>query len=162
MTEARNTQKLENMGLSRHEARVYLALLELGRGTVTQIAQSAQMNRTTGYDILERLSLYGLASRAGTGTKKKHYAAEPPVRLKQYLENKKHQAERRLEDADAVLSDLQGLYKKESKPVIKFFEGREGARNIYWHTLEANSTIYSILDLSVYLPEYDQFGKDYI
>ena len=102
MTEARNTQKLENMGLSRHEARVYLALLELGRGTVTQIAQSAQMNRTTGYDILERLSLYGLASRAGTGTKKKHYAAEPPVRLKQYLENKKSQADRRLEDVGDV------------------------------------------------------------
>ena len=155
-------QQLEALGLQDNEARVYLALLEAGRASVTQIARSAQLNRTTGYDILERLALHGLASRAGTGTKIKMYAAEPPVRLKQYLENKKHQAERRLEDADAVLSDLQGLYKKESKPVIKFFEGREGARNIYWHTLEANSTIYSILDLSVYLPEYDQFGKDYI
>ncbi len=162
MTESKNTQKLENMGLSQHEAKIYLALLELGRGTVTQISQAAQLNRTTGYDILERLSLYGLASRAGSGTKKKHYAAEPPVRLKQYLENKKSQADRRLDEVGEVLSDLQGLYRKESKPVIKFFEGKEGIKNIYWHTLETKSTIYSLVDFSVYLPSYSQFGKDYI
>ncbi|MDP3741105.1 MAG: helix-turn-helix domain-containing protein [bacterium] len=160
--DVRNIQKLENMGLSRHEAQVYLSLLELGRGTVTQISQASQLNRTTGYDILERLSLYGLASRAGSGTKRKMYSAEPPVRLKQFLESKKTQAERRLEEVGEILSDLHGLYRGESKPVIKFFEGREGIKNIYLHTLEARSVIYSVLDLGVYLPEFDQFGRDYI
>jgi len=156
------TENLEKLGLQPNEAKVYLALLESGRGTVTQISQSAGLNRTTGYDVLERLSLYGLASRAGTGTKKKAYAAEPPIRFKQYLENKKSQAEQRLARVDDTLSDLLGLYKKESKPVIKFFEGQEGIKNIYWHTLEAKSVIYSLVDFSVYLPSYSQFGKDYI
>ncbi len=156
------TENLEKLGLQPNEARVYLALLETGRGTVTQISQSAGLNRTTGYDILERLSLYGLASRAGTGTKKKMYAAEPPQRLKQYLENKKTQAEQRLGRVDETLSDLLGLYKKENKPVIKFFEGAEGIKNIYWHTLESKNIIYSLVDFSVYLPSYSQFGKDYI
>jgi len=155
-------ENLEKLGLQDNEAKIYLALLELGRGTVTQISQSAQLNRTTGYDVLERLAIYGLASRAGSGTMKKMYAAEPPQRLKQYLENKKTQAERRLENVGDVLSDLQGLYRKESKPIIKFFEGKSGIKNIYWHTLEAKSTIYSVLDFSVYLPEYWQFGKDYV
>lgn len=155
-------ENLEKLGLQENEAKVYLALLERGRGTVTEISQSAQLNRTTGYDVLERLALYGLVSRAGSGTKKKMYAAEPPQRLKQYLENKKSQAEQRLARADDTLSDLLGLYKKESKPIIKFFDGQEGIKNIYWHTLESKTTIYSILDLSVYLPDYDQFGKDYI
>src|SRR3989344_5182570 len=156
------TENLKNLGLQENEARIYLALLERGKGTVTQISQSAGLNRTTGYDILERLALYGLASRAGSGTKKKIYAAEPPVRLKQYLENKKTQAEQRLNRADETLSDLLGLYKKESKPVIKFFEGKEGIKNIYWHTLETKGAIYSLVDFSVYLPSYSQFGKDYI
>ncbi len=156
------TENLEKLGLQKNEATIYLALLELGKGTVTAISHLAGLNRTTGYDVLERLALYGLASRAGSDTKTKHYSAEPPQRLKQYLENKKTQAEQRLARADETLSDLLGLYKKETKPIIKFFEGREGIKNIYLHTLEAKSTILSILDLNVYLPEYDQFGKDYI
>jgi sugar-specific transcriptional regulator TrmB len=160
------SEQLHGLGLQEHEAQVYLALLEVGRGTVSEICKAAQLNRTTGYDVLERLSLYGLASRTTSGNKRTMYVAEPPARLKQYLENKKLQAQVRLEQANDVILDLQNLYKKENKPVIKFFEGFEGIKNIYLHTLEAKETIYSILDLSVYLPgfeksRYDKFGKDY-
>ena len=160
-------EQLQNLGLQKHESQVYLALLELGQGTVSDISKAAQLNRTTGYDVLERLSLYGLAGRTTQGMKKTMYIAEPPHRLKQYLENKKHQAERRVEESGEVLLELQNFYKKENKPVIKFFEGMDGIKNIYWHTLEAKSVIYSILDLDVYLTGneklyYDQLGKDYI
>lgn len=156
-------ENLGKLGLQPNEAKVYLALLELGQGTVSDISKIAQINRTTGYDILERLSLYGLSGRTTIGSKKTMYIAEPPARLKQYLENKKTQAESRLERVNEVLGDLQGVYKKGGKPVIKFFEGREGIENIYWHTLEAKSLIYSILDLKQWLAEdYDQFGKDYV
>ncbi len=160
-------EQLQSLGLHPNETKVYLALLELGQGTVSDISKAATLNRTTGYDILERLSLYGLASRTTLGTKKTIYVAEAPFRLKQYLENKKHQAEKRLADVGELLPDLQGLYKKENKPVIKFFEGWDGIKNIYWHTLESKSIIYSVLDLNVYLPgkeksAYDKFGKDYV
>lgn len=155
-------EELQKLGLQINEAKVYLALLELGQGTVSDICKSAQLNRTTGYDVLERLALYGLANRTTLGSKRAMYIAEPPYRLKQYLENKKHQAEHRLEQVGEIIFDLLNIYKKENKPVIKFFEGREGIKNIYWHTLESKSTICSILDLSQYLPEFDQFGKDYV
>lgn len=155
-------EQLQSLGLQKHEAQIYMAVLELGQGTVSDISKAAQLNRTTGYDVLERLAIYALVNRTTLGNKKTMYIAESPHRLKQYLENKKNQAERRLADVHDLLPDLQGLYKKESKPVIKFFEGREGIKNIYGHTLESKSTIYSILDLSQYLPEFDKFGKDYV
>lgn len=155
-------EQLQDLGLQKHETLIYLALLELGQGTVSEVSKAAQLNRTTGYDILERLSLYGLAERTTSGKKKTMYIAEPPHRLKQHLENKKNQAERRLADVAKLIPELQNFYKKENKPVIKFFEGREGIKNIYGHTLESKSTIYSILDLSQYLPEFDKFGKDYV
>lgn len=159
-------EQLQVLGLQPNETKVYLALLELGQGTVGDISKASQLNRTTGYDILERLALKGLANRTTSGNKKQMYIAEPPHRLKQFLENKKHQAEQRLESVSGVLSDLQNLYKKENKPVIKFFEGFDGIKNIYLHTLEAKGVIYSILDLSVYLPgfeksKFDEFGKEY-
>jgi len=157
-------EQLQGLGLHLNEAKIYMALLELGQATVSDISKAAQLNRTTGYDILERLALFGLANRTTLGGKKTMYIAEPPYRLKQYLENKKHQAERRLAEVGEIIPELQNFYKKENKPTIKFFEGRDGIKNIYWHTLESKSTIYSILDLSAYFffPNYFQFGQDYV
>ena len=80
-------ERLEKLGLLPNEAKVYVALLELGKGAVTDISKAAKLNRTTGYDILERLCLRGVANRALTG-KTKIYTAEPPYHLRQYLENK--------------------------------------------------------------------------
>ncbi len=152
--------EIKKIGFQENEAKVYLALLELGRATVTEIGKATGMNRTTGYDILERLCLNGVANRTMVG-KKHMYLAEPPIRLKQYLTNKKHTIENNLEKLDNFLPDLRSLYKTELKPGIKFFEGRTGIKNIYADALSAQSTIYSILDAEQYLPEFDQFGKDH-
>jgi sugar-specific transcriptional regulator TrmB len=156
-----NIEKLVKLGLQINEAKTYLALLEIGKGTITQISNLSKLNRTTGYDILERLGQYGLITRSKIGNKQ-IYVSEPPSRLKQFLENKKASAERRLESVGGLISELESLHKKESKPVIKFFEGREGIQNIYLHTLESQSTIYSILDLDQYLPEFQNFGDQYV
>jgi len=152
------TQKLLEMGLQPNEAAVYLALLEMGGGSVTDISRRANLNRTTGYDILERLCLYGLAGRSPAGTKKKQYLAEPPARLKQYLENKKHVYERRLNELGGLLGDLQSLYKTELKPAIKFAEGKEAMQNLYLHVLDSRSTVYSIINLKNYAEFFDEFG----
>lgn len=153
-------EQIKKIGFQDNEAKVYLALLELGRATVTEIGKATGMNRTTGYDILERLCLNGVANRTTVG-KKHMYLAEPPIRLKQYLTNKKHTIENNLEKLDNFLPDLRSLYKTDLKPGIKFFEGRVGIKNIYADALTAKSPIYSILDAEQYLPEFDQFGKDH-
>lgn len=160
-----NTQHFEELkkyGLTENEAKVYLAILEQGRGTVTEISQAAGLNRTTGYDILERLGMYGLVNRSTIGSKKRVYVAEPPSRLKQYLNEKKNFYEQKLKKSDDLIFNLSNLYKAEVKPVIKFFEGRQGMKNIYFHTLETKETIYSMLDFGQYIPEFDQFGFDYM
>ena len=48
-------EQIKKIGFPENDAKVYLALLELGRATVTEIGKTTGMNRTTGYDILERL-----------------------------------------------------------------------------------------------------------
>lgn len=115
------------------------------------------MNRTTGYDILERLCLYGIINRSTAG-KKKTYIAEPPFRLRQFLENRKKQSERWLEELKNFLPDLQSLYKTELKPVIKFAEGKKAMRETYLHVLDAKSEVYSILNLKGYAEVFDEPG----
>jgi len=150
--------QLKNLGLQPNEANVYLALLELGKGTVTEISQQAKLNRTTGYDILERLCLYSLANRSISEPKKRVYMAEPPSMLVQFLENRKRQAERRMEELKKFLPGLQSLFKTDLKPAIKFAQGKKEMDNLYLHVLDSKSTVYSILNLKGYAEIFDELG----
>jgi sugar-specific transcriptional regulator TrmB len=139
-------QKLTQLGLQKNEAKIYLTTLELGQGTVTTISKAAYMNRTTGYDILERLCVFGIVNRSLL-KKKRIYISEPPIRLKYYLENKKRQAERRMEELETMLPDLKSLHNNTNlKPIIKFAEGKKAMEQMYYHKLDSKSTIYSILN----------------
>lgn len=143
--------------MQENEVRVYLALLELGRGTVSQISKSAGLNRTTGYDVLERLCVYGIAGRTPVA-KKITYIAEPPTRLRQFLETKKRKMEKYLEEFGEVMPELLALYKTDLKPVIKFGAGKEEMENIYKHVLDSKSEVYSILNLKGYAEVFDELG----
>jgi len=158
----RNTleQQLIALGLQENEVRVYLALLELGEGSVTAIAGRAKLNRTTAYDILERLGLYGIVGRVASSKKKRIYTPEPPHKLRQYLENKKHAYERRLKELKDVLPELQMLYKTELKPSVKFAEGKEDMTKLYGNVLESKTPVYSILNLKGYAESFDEVGAD--
>ena len=151
-------ERIEKLGLQPNEAKVYLALLELGKGSVTDISKAAKLNRTTGYDIIERLCLQGVANRVLIG--KKHlYTAEPPHRLRQLLEDKQKKAENQLKELESVFPDLQALFKSDLKPMIKFAHGKEEMINLYHHVLDTKSEVYSILNLKNYAEEYSEVGE---
>ena len=63
---------LITLGFSPNRAAVYTALLELGKGTASEIARKAGINRTTAYDILDNLSADGLASISGKEPKQEY------------------------------------------------------------------------------------------
>src|SRR3989338_2411851 len=67
-------QRLITGGLSENEAKIYLALLELGKGTVSEITRKANLNRTTGYDVLDGLVAKNLASVSGKEPKQEYAA----------------------------------------------------------------------------------------
>ena len=56
------TKKLEEIGLNEKEAKVYIAVLELGEGSASEIAKKSEVNRATTYFTLENLMKIGLVS----------------------------------------------------------------------------------------------------
>jgi len=78
--------------------------------------------------------------------------------VKQFLENKKRQAERRLNEIGELLPELQALYKTELKPVVKVAEGKEAMQKMYMNVTESKSTVYSILNLKGYAEAFDEMG----
>lgn len=154
--------QLKNLGLEESEAKVYLALLELGPSTVSEITKKAKITRTLGYHVLEKLGWSGLVNRASGKKNKLEYVAEHPRNLVQFVKDKKNSWEKRVEQIQKDLPKLLDLYKIADKPVIKFQDGLTGIKNIFSVTLEAKTEILSILDIEGWdSPELKQFGKNY-
>ncbi|HCP08598.1 MAG TPA: hypothetical protein DIT25_02255 [Candidatus Moranbacteria bacterium] len=133
-------EELIKLGFSSKESQVYLALLELGPSTATEIARKAGINRTTSYDILESLAGDGLVNLTGEAKIQK-YSAENPEKVIKFLENKIKQAEERLNEAQMLLPQLLSIFTTKEKPKIKFYEGIEGMREAFEDTLNAENEI---------------------
>lgn len=153
---------LKKSGFEETEAKVYLAMLELGPATVSEITSKAAINRTLGYHVLKKLGWHGLVDGVSGKGKYQRYIAKHPRYLLQFVKNKKQSWERRLEEMTRGLPELVSLYKIAEKPVVRYQEGNQGVKNIYLETLESKTEILSILDLEDWeTPEFYQFGKEY-
>lgn len=117
---------LQEIGLAEKEAAVYAALLQVENDSVLDIAKKTKINRTTIYPVLESLAKKGLISEVKVD-KKIRFQAEPPERLETYVERQKvilDEQGRRLKD---IIPQLKSMQKESGqRPVVKYFEGREG------------------------------------
>ena len=147
---------LRDFGLSTKEAQVYLALMEMGKASVAEIAQKAKINRTTTYDILENLANYHLVGRAQG--KRKHFAAEAPELLISYLEQKSKEFKDKSEEAKKLLPELKATYNLiPKKPKVKYYDGEDGLVAMYEHSLTSKTEILSWLNTertADFAPEY--------
>lgn len=143
-------QKLQEYGLSEEEARVYLAVLELGGSFASTIASKAKIPRVNCYYVLESLCKQGLITTNLKGNVK-FFVAEPP----QVLVN---QMEERFQSAKKLLPELLSITNALAfKPIIRSYEGLEGIRTIFEQTLEAKSEVLGYTNLEALgdlLPDY--------
>jgi HTH-type transcriptional regulator, sugar sensing transcriptional regulator len=157
---------LKNMlveaGLSEKESGVYLSLLELGKGTVTQISRKANINRTTGYDILDSLVQKGLANILGKEPKQE-YMAESPDKLQNFIEAEIEKKKEALKKTSSLLPELKSLHNISDRPRVRFYEGLGGLEQVYEDTLTSREPIraYASVEnmhegLPGYFPKYYQ------
>lgn len=131
---------LFSIGFTKKEAAVYLAALELGEATITDIAEKAGLPRTTSYGFIKILSAKGLLSFS-IKKRRKYFFAEDPVRLS----NINQERERLLKEA---LPSLRSIYNvSETKPKIRFYEGREGIKTILEDILKSKKDFLAITSI---------------
>ncbi|MFB6421189.1 MULTISPECIES: TrmB family transcriptional regulator [Bradyrhizobium] len=133
--------KLASLGLDEKERRFYLATLQLGLASVTEIAARAGVTRTNGYDLLARLEARGLVKQT-TGNGARHVVAEDPIVL---ISN----WERTRNTLDSLVPELRSLFNAAAtRPRIRFYEGTEGIERALWETLECRSgTLLGVLSM---------------
>jgi HTH-type transcriptional regulator, sugar sensing transcriptional regulator len=120
---------LTEFGLTEKETTIYLSLLELGPSPARAVARKSGVNRGTAYDILKQLVNLGLASFYRKG--KQHFAAEPPERLIDAVEDKQTELQRLKINISEKLPELKTLYVQQGgRPSIRVYEGSKGIKKI--------------------------------
>jgi len=110
---------LEEVGLNKKEAIVYLSLLNLGESTASRVSEISDINRITTYVILKSLKEKGFCS-VYDKNKIQYFKPIKPEQILGLLEEKK----------EKILAILPLLKKKENliedKPELSIFEGKKG------------------------------------
>lgn len=131
-------EKLEQLGLNRNEAKIYLVLLELKKSQAGELSKRAQINRTTTYDVLERLIEKGLVTHV-IESNRKIFKPTSPKRILINIKEKEKIAEEVIPSLYKIFSHSK---KKEESNV---YTGKKG--------------IKSILDDILNYKEYVAFGS---
>lgn len=115
---------LQHIGWTDKQAKTYLALLQLGEGPASKVAELADMNRSVVYETLAGLIEMGYVTESSRH-KVKHYTAVGPQKIL-------HAARAHFENFKFMLPLFQALHHRgEKKPRIEFYEDEEAMARLF-------------------------------
>lgn len=128
---------LEELGLSQNEAKIYIALIELGQSSVPKISVKTGIHKRNIYDTIPRLLQKGIIYQLAE-TKENKYAAVEPDKLSDLIWEK----ESRL---NKILPALNRQFKKTTtNEAVYIYKGVEGFKNYLRDILKAGEDVYFI------------------
>lgn len=129
--------KLTDVGLGKSEADIYLALLGLGKSTVTKLTQKTGIHRTYIYDVIEKLKEKGLVNQIKEENKQWFQVADPE-RIKEYLQEKVNLIEELLPE----LEKIKNASKEDT--TVEVYKGKEGVKTILNDIIRAGKEYFAI------------------
>lgn len=133
------TKQLEQIGFSAKEAKIYVALLELGEATALQLATKTELNRATTYVILENLLNQGLVNNL-IKKKKTCFIIESPRQILDLLNKEKTIIDNKFVTAEKIMSEMELLGKlTQARTKVKFYEGKAGIQLIQKDILKSKA-----------------------
>ncbi len=127
---------LRKIGLTQSEIRVYLALLDLGDSTRSDIVQKSGISGSKVYDILEKLREKGLISIYDQN-RVRHFKAINPKQILNYINDKKESIEEMEKEAELILPSL--LLKFNTSTInqeVELLSGLKGLEVIFREQVE--------------------------
>ena len=123
-------EELKKLGLTENEAKVYLALLELGNINAGQIIKKTKLHRNIVYDNLDKLIEKGLVSFVVIKNIK-YFETTSSNELKEYVEKQKKEALNKEKIVTNILPKIDKLrISSERKQEATIFKGKKGLRTI--------------------------------
>lgn len=123
-------ESLKELGLTDGEAKVYVALTELGSSTVGPIVNKSRVAYSNVYEILNRLIEKGLVSFI-IKEKTKYFQAGSPDNIQEYLNKKQEEIEENKKKLNKLLPGLEKLKDVPPQQEAEVFVGIKGLRLAY-------------------------------
>lgn len=157
-----DTSLLKKAGLTESQAKGYLALIEHGAMSPTQLANRAGETRTNGYAIADKLVAYGLAIK--NDEPKAIYRAAHPSALELLAEKRRKALVRNEQEVKQNISPLIDLFYAYSEtPGTRTLQGVDGIKSVYEQTLVDKKDIYLLRttsDISTLGTQYIEHYRD--
>ncbi len=121
---------LREAGLAGNEAKVYLALLDLGSVTAGGIAKASGVNRTNVYDALRSLAGKGLVGHVKKA-ERRYFEAASPNKFLHYLEEKEEEVRGRRQALEEIVPELEmkrSLSKEQQEAAV--YTGLKGLKTV--------------------------------
>lgn len=131
-------RKLQDIGLSKNESKIYLALTELGNSSVKQLSEITGIHRSNIYENLQKLAEKGLVS-AIMRDGKKYYTPNRPDSLFNLLNHKRNVLQQ-------ILPDLNKLHEKlpeGTEHSVEVHQGKLGLKHITNLMIQVGEPIYA-------------------
>jgi sugar-specific transcriptional regulator TrmB len=146
-------QKLQDIGLSEAESRLYLVGLELGPTTILNLSKVSEIKRTTIYGMIDNLVTKGIFEIQIDGWKKLYTASSP--------QNLQSLIQKNYQNLLTIIPQLESINSKDKKEIyLKTYSGSENLGNLYLkilNQLEPNSEYLIIGNTNLFesiLPDF--------
>ena len=159
----------EYQGIPPAEAKVYLALAELGRASAHAVARKADLERSTTYGLLSRLVKRGLVSQQ-MERKVALFVANPPTSLLESIAEAKSKLHTREEQAKQLVQKISPYFKKRDYrvPRMSFFDGEREVNKLLFENLnlwfasakQADNTLWGYSDES-FVKKFQPWLEEY-
>jgi sugar-specific transcriptional regulator TrmB len=152
---------LEELGLTKGEIKVYLALIGLGESTTGPIVEESDVSVSKVYQILERLAKKGLVSHI-VKRKVKYFQATDPKRLLVYLQEKENLLKEQESNLKKIIPELELVRESVvTKETAQVFDGLKGIQTARERTLEIMKKGDQMWVIGIARTPYDSFMAKY-
>lgn len=153
---------LFQVGLSPDEVTVYEYLLTNGARAAGDVSRHTAIKRGTAYNVLGDLVAKGFARQyEERGIMK--FALEHPSKIQELIEAERQRKEEALRSFESTLPALVSRWNLVyHRPAVRYYEGREGVKEVLEDSLTATDTIYSYADLDAIAKYIPDINKRYV
>jgi HTH-type transcriptional regulator, sugar sensing transcriptional regulator len=152
-----DTQLLEDIGFTKGEIKVYLALLKLGETTTGDIIDKSGLSGGKIYVILDKLIKKGLVSYI-IKNKTKYFSAANPNKILNFVNEKEMLLEKKKKEIAKQLPSLLPIGKSIKKYDSQLYLGYEGIKTVVFSALNKLSSKDEILIMGINLSRNDKYN----
>lgn len=132
---------LKRFDCNNREAAAYIECLQMGTGSVQEIARRLNSNRVTIHTTIEQLIKKGLLFETRKG-KKRLIAAESPEVLYRILQRKSNEIKLIEKDLDSVAKMLYSIQSHDqNSSSVRLYEGESDFKKVLEETLQSNNNL---------------------